>query len=355
MNKRPQSLEEHFRILRNVQPMNFDHSRKIIAASTVLNEYNGILPSLRLDASLFAKRCLEFFLVPIISAGLSILLIIGSGSEIGIGEMRLHSTKAILAEIKTSESNRSTLSVTSHSNRGVQERVEKSVQSKFDEPKNDSQESYNILTITSVNPALIPARLNTNINTSSYDVSKISLPLERRLLGFVIAIRTIGFQQFGSGISPTSKSPLENAALSISYNLDIHQSIGIEIGQESFSRQTMTAYEVLIGDPKTGLWTKSTIDQRTPVNNLLTWFGAFYNYSLPEVRIFGSIHPFAQVFAGATSQGPLAKGMLGFEFHPDNSLHFRIGAETSYLNYAFQGTRQSSVKYGLTAGLGVSW
>ena len=355
MNKRQQSLEEHFRTLRNAQPIDFDHSRKIIAASTVLNEYNGILPSLRLDASLLAKRCLEFFLGPIISAGLSILFVIGSGSQMGIGEMRLNSTTVILSEMKTSESNRSALSVASHSNRSVQERVEKSVQSKLDEPKHDLQESYNILSITNVNPIQTPAPLNTNINSSSFEASNISLPLEKRLLGFAIAIRTIGFQQFGSGISPASKSPLENAALSISYSLDIHQSVGVEIGQENFSREIMIPFEVLIGDPRTGLWTKSTIEQRTPVNNLLTWFGAFYNFSLPEVRIFGLIHPFAQVLAGATSQGPLAKGMLGFEFHPDNSLHFRIGAETSYLNYAFQGTRQSSVKYGLTAGLGVSW
>lgn len=355
MNKRKQSLEEHFRTLRNAQPMSFDHSREIIAASTVLNEYNGMLPSLRLDASLFIKRCLDFFLVPIISAGLSLLFIIVSGSQIGIGEMRLNSSKPIFASIETSQKNTSILSSVRHSNKNVQERINKSAQSNFDEPKLTSQESDTILPISNVNLGQISAPLNINTNSPSYNVSKISQPLEKPELGIMITLRTIGFQQFGSGISPTTKSPFENAAVSISYALDIHQSVGIEIGQEGFLRHTIAPYEILIGDPRTGLWTKNTIEQRTTVNNLLTWFGAFYNYSLPELRIFGSIHPFAQVFAGATSQGPLAKGMLGFEFHPDNSLHFRIGAESSYLNYAFQGTRQSSIKYGLTAGLGVSW
>src|SRR3954466_11412418 len=83
MNKRSKSLDEYFVTLRSVDPKSFDSTRKIVDASALLQKHSSVLSALRLDFSLLAKRYLDLALIPILSAGFSIAILLGSGGTFG--------------------------------------------------------------------------------------------------------------------------------------------------------------------------------------------------------------------------------------------------------------------------------
>jgi len=134
-----------------------------------------------------------------------------------------------------------------------------------------------------------------------------------------------------------SNEGLNGYGLNINYRFDANHSLGIEMGKEQFAQ--------------------SFVNDNDSYKQVPTyfWIGPVYRLSLPELNIANMIYPYAQVFAGYTSSGPLLRPMLGLTFEPVRSLSFNVGYEYAVMLYNVDGTIYNTGKYGLTYGLSYSF
>ncbi|MCX7879555.1 MAG: hypothetical protein N2517_02735 [Ignavibacteria bacterium] len=134
------------------------------------------------------------------------------------------------------------------------------------------------------------------------------------------------------------KSLLNNTSVAIGYNLSQNSNLAFEFGQEKFPQKfKLNVY----GD---NLYYKQ--------NPLLWWYGIAYQLSILKIFRWENFQPYARIFAGATTVGPLFRGSIGFKYSPDNRINLFIGWEGSYLLYKVQNvhynTRKSGLMYGVT-------
>jgi len=175
-----------------------------------------------------------------------------------------------------------------------------------------------------------------NINYSM--INNISLPeykqysLSLRRLPVLSTVKFENQEELAS-----SNEGLNGYGLNINYRFDANHSLGIEMGKEQFAQ--------------------SFVNDNDSYKQVPTyfWIGPVYRLSLPELNIANMIYPYAQVFAGYTSSGPLLRPMLGLTFEPVRSLSFNVGYEYAVMLYNVDGTIYNTGKYGLTYGLSYSF
>jgi hypothetical protein len=154
-------------------------------------------------------------------------------------------------------------------------------------------------------------------------------------------IRSISAKSLDEVNIPSSGSLFNNLSLAFSYNIDEHNTIGIEVGQEQFSQRFSR-----IIDGQSFQYTQ---------NPSLFWYGAKYTLNLPELAIFNSIVPYAQIFGGGTISGPLAKAQIGFNYNINSFISLNLAAEAGKLFYNVQNTYYSSDRIGFTYGINIHY
>jgi hypothetical protein len=159
---------------------------------------------------------------------------------------------------------------------------------------------------------------------------------------FSLALRSFSSQSAIKTNVPSNANPwFNNMALSLAYNLNKYHSFGVEVGQEPFAQKFQ----------KTEFDLTSTYEQ----NPLLFWYGGYYRFSYPDFIFNEKLFPFAQIFGGATSIGPLIKSQIGFQFKPDKRVTFVLGGEFSRLIYSLQNNVYNSDKFGITYGISIQY
>lgn len=138
-----------------------------------------------------------------------------------------------------------------------------------------------------------------------------------------------------------SNTLFNNVGLGLSYNLSDYHTVGIEAGKEAY--------------PQAFSGTNYTERLKYQQNYSYFWYGATYKLSLSEMFVPKVFFPYAQVFGGATTVGPLARATVGLQYRPDKRVTFSLGAEGSVLYYNYQGNLYNSQKYGLTYGVSINY
>lgn len=142
-------------------------------------------------------------------------------------------------------------------------------------------------------------------------------------------------------LNQSENTILNNSAIGLSYYIADNTAIGLEIGQEKFpQRFTLTTY----GETK---YQKQ--------NPLLLWYGVVFRQSISELFKTESMRPFAQLFLGTTTVGPLVRGMIGLQYSPDHRVSLILGWESSYLLYKVQNNYYNTQKNGLTYGVSIRY
>lgn len=140
-------------------------------------------------------------------------------------------------------------------------------------------------------------------------------------------------------INDASNSMFANSSIGVFYRIAKQHSVGIETGQESFG---MSFYTIEDGN-------QYLYEQ----NPMLWWYGAFYRYSATNLGYKQILYPFAQVFAGASSIGPIGKLNIGLEYRPIENISLSIGLETKRLWYVIQDNNYSTNKTGVNYGISI--
>lgn len=182
-----------------------------------------------------------------------------------------------------------------------------------------------------------PSQSERKLNLSSPEPNSIDIPDD-----FALLLRGFSTQSSTKVNVPSNANPwFNNMALSFAYNFDKHHSLGLEIGQEQFAQRFQkTEYDL------TTTWEQ---------NPLLFWYGAFYRFSYPELIFSEKLFPFAQIFGGATSVGPIFKSQIGLQYKPDKRVTFVLGGEFTRLIYSFQNNIYNSDKFGITYGISIQY
>ncbi len=142
-------------------------------------------------------------------------------------------------------------------------------------------------------------------------------------------------------LNQSENTVLNNSAIGLSYYIGDNTAIGLEIGQEKFPQSfVLTAY----GETK---YQKQ--------NPLLFWYGLVFKQSIANLFKIETLRPFAQIFLGTTTVGPLARGMVGLQYSPDRRVSLILGWESSYLLYKVQNNYYTTQKNGLTYGVSVRY
>lgn len=142
-------------------------------------------------------------------------------------------------------------------------------------------------------------------------------------------------------LNQSENTILNNSAIGLSYYIADNTAIGLEIGQEKFPQSfTLTAY----GETK---YQKQ--------NPLLLWYGLVFRQSISELFKVESLRPFAQLFLGTTTVGPLVRGTIGLQYSPDRRVSLILGWESSYLLYKVQNNYYNTQKNGLTYGVSIRY
>ncbi len=142
-------------------------------------------------------------------------------------------------------------------------------------------------------------------------------------------------------VATNSNAWFSNVGLGLSYNLSDFHAFGLEAGREAYPQEFD---QNLYGEIR-----------NVKQNYSYFWYGATYKLSLSEFFVPKVFYPYAQIFGGATTVGPLARAIVGFQYRPDKRVSFHLGAEASILYYSFQGTMYDSRKYGLTYGVSINY
>lgn len=132
---------------------------------------------------------------------------------------------------------------------------------------------------------------------------------------------------------------LNDVGVGIGYNLNKYSSFGIEFGREKFPQN----FEL-------NLYGELTYYRQNP---LLWWYGIYYNQKIPFLFRNETLNPFLQAFLGGTSIGPLLRGIIGLQYHPDRRVSLFLGWENSLLYYIVQDKIYSTKKNGLTYGVNI--
>ena len=80
-------------------------------------------------------------------------------------------------------------------------------------------------------------------------------------------------------------------------------------------------------------------------------FGIGARYELRVLSIFTSLHPFGQIFVGASQSGPLAKLALGMQYDIFTNFAMTLGIESGLLVYENKNIFYSPGKIGMSYGI----
>ncbi|MCX7737108.1 MAG: hypothetical protein N2319_10375 [Candidatus Kapabacteria bacterium] len=183
---------------------------------------------------------------------------------------------------------------------------------------------------------------NSESNTKNRDFVSSENLSSNALDELSLSIRSFTSQSSTKINVPSNANPwFNNMALSIGYNLNKYHSFGLEVGQEQFAQRFQ----------KTEFDLTSTYEQ----NPLLFWYGGYYRFSYPDIIFNEKIFPFAQIFGGATSVGPVIKSQLGIQYKPDKRVTFILGGEMTKLLYKLQNNIYNTDKFGITYGISIQY
>jgi hypothetical protein len=87
----------------------------------------------------------------------------------------------------------------------------------------------------------------------------------------------------------------------------------------------------------------------------MLWYGGFWNYTPSALNIAGIVQPYTQIFAGATSVGPLVKAQAGISVNILRNIYLNFGAEYGMLIYRVENNYYNSRNVGGTMGLKFSF
>ncbi len=158
---------------------------------------------------------------------------------------------------------------------------------------------------------------------------------------------TLGFRGYALKSDPdvninlSEKGLLNNAGISIGYNLGQNTNVGFEFGQEKFAQKySLTLYG------------ETTYYKQNP---LVWWYGLYIQQSIGNLFIWEDLKPFARVFLGGSQVGPLARGSVGLKYTPDERVTLYLGWEGSILGYKVQDKIYQTKKSGLTYGVSIKY
>ena len=77
--------------------------------------------------------------------------------------------------------------------------------------------------------------------------------------------------------------------------------------------------------------------------------------SLINFSIFDMVHPYTQVFAGGSKEGPIGRAIVGLEVNPFSTAKILIGGEYSTLGYQRQSRWFRTDKFGVSLGTAVQF
>ncbi len=157
------------------------------------------------------------------------------------------------------------------------------------------------------------------------------------------SLQTRGFNgvSFPSVDLPPLDYSFNNIALGFYYDLDDRNSVGIEVGRESFL-QRYDGYED--GD-------KVVYEQ----NYTALWMGLGYKYKGDEIPGILDARPFVAGFLGAAEVGPVMRSTLGFEYIYLDRFSFFGGLEATALTYLYQNSFFVTTKIGATYGVSLKF
>jgi hypothetical protein len=169
-------------------------------------------------------------------------------------------------------------------------------------------------------------------------VQQIAAPNAAEPSPVALQLRGIAARSFpGATIAPQSNPWFKDMAVSASYVLDAHHSIGIEAGQEAIMQQYR------------GIEHDSTV--RYEQNPMMFWGGIQYQYSTGPITALEGIRLYGSVLAGATKFGPVGRAGAGLQYNLDNRVRLLAGIEGTALAYPFQDQWFMSRKLGFTYGI----
>ena len=196
--------------------------------------------------------------------------------------------------------------------------------------------SFAPLLVRRMNATSLTARQpNDVVNISQEVASVLSMP-EPFSRKFNLQIRGISASSaVDVSIQPESGLGFNNMALAGIYNFSENFSGGVEIGREPFAMNFKGFVNGLLS--------------KYEVNPSLLWGSAVAQFRMNPVS---SLQPFAQLNAGVTNYGLMAKVLVGTYYSPISQLRFLFGVEGSVLRYEVPQTgTYYSPKYGITYGL----
>jgi anti-sigma factor RsiW len=175
------------------------------------------------------------------------------------------------------------------------------------------------------------------VHSNTITLQQIVTP-DAELSPVALQLRGMSARSFpGATIAPQSNPWFQDMAISASYMLDAHHSIGIEAGQEAVMQQY------------SGIEHDSTV--RYEQNPMMAWGGLQYQYSSSPIAPLGGIRIYGSLLAGATKFGPLGRVGAGLQYHLDKRVRLLAGIEGTGLFYEFQNQWFMSRKLGFTYGI----
>ncbi len=182
-------------------------------------------------------------------------------------------------------------------------------------------------------------QLNSPLNQSQmngalslYPINQFSAPQQTK---WNISFRKLPTKSINQSSIKANNAIYSNTAFGASYNLSRTHSFGVEFGYENFSQQFTLEGGTLKYDQ----------------NPLMLWYGGFWNFTPHALNIGGIVQPYTQLFAGATSVGPLLKAQAGISVNVLRNIYLNIGAEYGMLIYRVESNIYNSRNIGGTMGL----
>lgn len=172
------------------------------------------------------------------------------------------------------------------------------------------------------------------VNTATFTES--AMPWQR-YPSFLVQVRGLQSTPLTPVSVPAQSGWLDNAGLSLQYQLSDHHGIGLEFGSESFA-------QVFEGQRNGQLI-------RYEQQPSSSWAGIFYRYQ--HTPIAQGFLPFAQLLVGGSRFGPIGRATVGMAYAPAGPLTFLVGVEGATMAYEFQNTWFTSTNLGFTYGVAV--
>ncbi|MFP4543056.1 MAG: hypothetical protein ACLFQU_02390 [Candidatus Kapaibacterium sp.] len=175
-----------------------------------------------------------------------------------------------------------------------------------------------------------------------------NMPIEYRNYGQYIRNFSLQFRYNftnpinGNDVAPLSEPTINNMGISLAYQFDENNSLGVEVGQENFMMNYSGKVDNIFVDEN--------------INYLGFWGGLYYQYDFGSVAEFDivNLQPFARILVGGTEVGPLIRPMIGAELIRTGKISVYGALEYTRLWYFFSGNTFNSDKAGLTAGIRVN-